>query len=114
MSRIPGIPGASEPSFRTRDRRWMDLDTMVLETCMHLAQDGDEVSPLVVKVTVQVARRLVVLHDDLGGPDLIEQVRLGLHARHVLISGVLVTRILKSYAAVFLELDILEVSEMLP
>ena len=36
--RIPGIPGASEPSFRTRGQIWVALDDLVHETCTRLEE----------------------------------------------------------------------------
>jgi len=53
--RIPGIPGASEPSFRTRDRVWIALDDLVYETCTKLEELGFSLSPYSCKAAIQIA-----------------------------------------------------------
>ena len=52
--RIPGIPGASEPSFRTRDQVWIALDDLVYETCTKLEVLGIVLSPYACKAAIQV------------------------------------------------------------
>ena len=58
--RIPGIPGASEPSFRTRDRVWIALDDLVYETCSKLEEEGVLLSPYSCKAAIQVSRQLML------------------------------------------------------
>lgn len=111
--RIPGIPGAPEPSFRTGDRRWMSLDTLVIETIGALAEQGHEMSPMVMKATIQVARQLVVVHEGLAGDALVDEVVLHLRRRHVLLSKRAARAALVAYIRVVAELDVVEISETL-
>ena len=111
--RIPGIPGAPEPSFRTGDRRWMSLDTLVMETISTLAEQRQTLSPMVVKATIQVARRLVVEHEGLAGDALVEQVALHLRHRRVLMPISSVRAALVAYIRVVADLDVVEISETL-
>ena len=85
--RIPGIPGSSEPSFRTRDAQWLGLDTMVRETVVELAEQGLTLSPYVVKATVQVGRMAVQGPCGRDVDALVESVQMHLRDRRVLISA---------------------------
>lgn len=111
MPKIPGISGASEPSFRTADRRWLDLDSMVRETTHKLATGGVILSPVAVKAAIQMGRALLAASDDLRGDALGELVSAQLRHRRVLLSPALARQVLVAYAAVFLELEVLEVNE---
>jgi len=108
--RIPGIPGASEPTFRTRDCQWMGLDTLVMETCADLEEEGWVVSPHAAKVTIQVARCTVQGPVELDTPSLIAAVREGLRPRYVLLTEEQVEAVLTAYARVVLTMDIAEIS----
>jgi carbonic anhydrase/acetyltransferase-like protein (isoleucine patch superfamily) len=109
--RIPGIPGASEPAFRTRDQELFGLDTMVGDACVLLSEDGVEVSPHVVKTTVQIARGLMLAGSELGGDALIGEVRLLLQDCRVILSVGHVWAVLKAYGRVVVSHDIADVVE---
>ena len=110
--RIPGIPGGSEPSFRTRDCQWMGLDTLVLETCEQLDGEDWDLSPHVVKAAIQVARWVVEELEDEGVEELVEAVCQRLRCRRVLLSHGHVQAILTAYARVISSLDIAEINEL--
>lgn len=92
----------------------MGLDSLVWETTATLEEQGRTLSPVVVKATVQVARMAVQVNEDLSGDALVEQVRMSLRARRVILPADVVRAILVAYVLVVGELDILEVSEVLP
>lgn len=110
--RIPGLPGASEPTFRTRDRRWMGLDTLVLDTCQRLEDSGAAVSPVAAKAAIQLARHLVVMDEELVGEDLLAAVSFRLRRQRVLLTPAAVGRVLGAYARLVVELDITETCEL--
>ena len=109
--RIPGIVGAAEPSFRTGDRRWMGLDSVVWETTAKMEERGVELSPVVVKATVQVARATVGGPEGPQGQALVELVTERLHHRRVILPVRTVREILVAYLAVVAELDVQEINE---
>ena len=109
--RIPGIPGASEPSFRTRDRRWMGLDSLVRETCAHLSEEGLEVSPVAAKATIQLARFVVQEPIERDTEALVETIVGRLRARCVVMPANMVLAVLTTYARVIVLLDVLEINE---
>ena len=109
--RIPGIPGASEPSFRTRDRRWMGLDALVRETCAHLEEDDLFVSPVAAKATIQLARLVVQEPVDRDTGQLVETIVKRLRARRVIIPPNTALAVLTAYAHVIVVLDVLEINE---
>ena len=109
--RIPGIPGASEPSFRTRDRRWMGLDALVRETCAHLEEEGLSVSPVAAKATIQLARFIVQEPIERDTDALVETIVERLRARRVLIPANMALAVLTAYAHVIVVLDVLEINE---
>jgi hypothetical protein len=108
--RIPGIPGASEPTFRTRDCRWMGLDTLVLETCAELEEEGWTVSPHVAKVAIQVARAVVQGPEGEETESLVRGVRKGLRYRLIVMTKDQVEAILTAYARVISTMDIAEIN----
>lgn len=112
MAPIPGIPGASEPSFRTGERGWMSLDQVVHEAVAWLDTDGIELSPYVVKATVQLTRRLLDGGDELVGDALYLRVQLQLRQAGVLLQPGQVERIVRVYASVVAILDIRDTSEL--
>ena len=71
---IPGIPGASEPAFRTRDARWMGLDALVHETRASLVAEGTNVSLIAVKSAIQLARQVVQEPTDRSTEELVATV----------------------------------------
>lgn len=110
--RIPGIVGATEPSFRTGDRRWMGLDSVVWETLEKLEASGLELSPVAVKATVQVARLVVSGPEKLEAEALVDAVTEQLRHRRVILPSQRVREILMAYLAVIAELEIQEINEI--
>ena len=110
--RIPGIPGASEPAFRTRDARWMGLDALVHETCAVLDEEGISVSPVAAKAAIQIARFVVQEPVERDTDGLIRAVAERLRARRVLLPLDVVREILTTYAQVIVVLDVLEINEI--
>jgi len=108
---IPGIPGASEPSFRTRDRRWMGLDALVHETCAHMEEEGVTVSPFAAKATIQLARIVVQEPVERDTNELVETLVDRLRVRCVVMPANTVLAILTTYAEVIVALDVLEINE---
>ena len=109
--RIPGIPNASEPSFRTRDRRWMGLDAVVYETCAYMREDGLDVSPVAAKATIQLARIVVQEPVERDTEALTETIVNRLRTRCVVMSSEMVLAVLTTYARVIVVLDVLEINE---
>ncbi|MGB0640018.1 MAG: hypothetical protein ACPGTU_11830 [Myxococcota bacterium] len=109
---IPGIPGVSEPHFRTRDQRWMGLDTVVMETCKELEAEGHKASPHAVKATIQMARLVVQEPVERETEALVEIVLARLRAQKVLMNKELIRSVLTTYARIIAVLDILETNEL--
>ncbi len=110
---IPGIPGAAEPTFYTRDRRFLSLDRIVHELCDLMADDGHPVSPRVAKAAVQSGRHVVCIHDGLRAEELAERVSWELRGSHVLLPPQLVERLLVTYGRLVIELDITSITDNL-
>ena len=110
--RIPSLPGASEPTFRTRTERWMGLDALVVEVCARLATRACEISPYAAKATIQTARNLLAESEDIPEAELVEQVTSILLRKRVLLGHEHVRGVLVTYGRVLLELDIMEVCEL--
>ena len=108
---IPGIPGASEPSFRTRDARWMGLDAVVLETCAMLAEEDIDVSPIAAKAAIQIARFVVQEPVERKSGEIARVVAERLQARSVLLPSSIVKDVLEMYTKVIVALDVLEINE---
>ena len=108
---IPGIPGASEPSFRTRDRRWMGLDALVHETCATLKEEDIVVSPVAAKAAIQIARFVVQEPTERNTTDLVETVVNRLRARRVVLPADIVLAVLTTYTRVIIVLDVQEINE---
>ena len=109
--RIPGIPGASEPSFRTRDQVWIALDDLVYETCAKLETQGIVVSPYVCKGAIQVSRQLMLVGCASEGDELARDVSERLKRRGVLLRPELTRAILRGYGHVVMGMAIAEVLE---
>lgn len=114
MGPIPGLPGASQPSFRTGRRGWVGLDQVVHEVVAWLDADGVEASAHVVKVTIQVTRRRLDGACELAGGELFEAVRLDLHAARVILPAARVEQIVRAWASVVALLDIRDTRELAP
>jgi hypothetical protein len=109
--KIPGVPGASEPAFRTRDARWMGLDTLVQETCTLLAEAGIDVSLVAAKAAIQVARSVVQGPDGHEADALISVVTDRLRGCGVLLPSSCVKAVLTTYARVIVNLEVAEINE---
>ena len=109
---IPGIPGASEPAFRTRDSRWMGLDALVHETRASLVAGGENVSLIAVKSAIQLARQVVQEPTDRSTEELVVTVTERLQHRKVILPIDVVRGVLNAYARVIVELEILEINEI--
>ena len=109
--RIPGLPGASEPAFRTRDRVWIALDDLIFETCALLEQEGVSLSPYTCKAAIQVGRQLMLVGAGLEGEDLAEEVTRRLRARLVLLSSETSGQALRAYGRVVMGMEITEIRE---
>ncbi|MCB9744835.1 MAG: hypothetical protein H6741_03900 [Alphaproteobacteria bacterium] len=109
---IPGLPGASEPSFRTRGRALLSLDTLVEEVRERLEADGLAISARVVKAAIQSARWVICMHEDLDVEELALQVSEELRRHHVLFVPDMVEEVLVTYVRLVIELDIEEVYEV--
>lgn len=111
LSSIPGIPGASEPSFRTRDDSWVSLDTLVRSTCARLEEIGEVVSPLAAKAVIQVGRDSVQRWPERQGDALMHTVSDQLRHQRLIVVPRLVREILVAYTSAVVELDVAEVVE---
>ena len=109
--RIPGIPGASEPSFRTRDRIWIALDDLVYETCSKLEELGLAISPYACKAAIQISRQLMLVDSPALGDELAAEVSLRLRQRGVILRQELTREVLRAYGHVVMGLQIAEVQE---
>jgi len=109
--RIPGIPGASDPSFRTRDQVWIGLDDLVFETCSRLEELGFVLSPFACKAAIQVSRQLMLVDCQASGDALAEQVSTRLRSRGVILNQALTREALRAYGHVVMGLEIAEVQE---
>ena len=107
--RIAGLPGASEPSFRTRDNALVSFDTLVGRVVEGVEQP---LSHEVVKATIQCARHVVCSVKDLDGASLAELVMRDLRRFHILLVQPLIEAILACYAGLVARLDIAEVVEV--
>ena len=106
--RIRGIPELPEPTFRTGDDAWVSLDTVVGRVVRSL--DGD-VSPLVAKATIQLARHAVRDLDDVQVGPLAAAVCHQLRPEHIVVTPIVVHGILLAYATEVAGLDIVQVEE---
>lgn len=108
MSFIRGIPELPEPTFRTEADAWVSLDSIVTRVCRAL---GGDVSPVVTKCTILVARH--ALHDvervDVGA--LAAEVSLRLRPQHIVVTPPVVQAVLLAYATEVVSLDVVQVEE---
>jgi hypothetical protein len=110
--RIRGLVGASEPAFCTRDRRWLSLDSVVMELCSALEAEGIPLSPFACKAAVQVARQCMLSGPPPERVELVELVRLRLRGRGLILPAPLIDEVLARYARAIVELDIVLVQEI--
>ena len=110
--RIPCLVGTAEPSFWTRDRRWMGFDSLVFETVSELDTWGVAMSPVAAKATIQVARALMQgPAAQLEGAELFRLVQQALRARHVILTVRQVELVLVAYTKMVVAHEITDVNE---
>ena len=110
---IPGIPGAADPTFYTRDRRLLSLDRIIHELTDLMADDGHPISPRVAKAAVQAGRQIVCRYDGLRAEQLALRVSRDLRAARILLPPALVERLLVAYGRLVIELDITSITDTL-
>lgn len=106
--RSPGRPYLPVPTFRTYDDAWVSLDTVVAQVCAAL---GGEVSPLVCRCVIQVARQAVRERERVEVGPLAAEVCAELRPEHVVVTPPVVTAILMAYATELARLGVAQVSE---
>ena len=109
--KIPGISGASEPSFRTRDQVWIALDDLIYEACDRLEERGIIISPYACKGAIQVSRQLMLVGSAFSGEALVIEVTRRLRQRGVLLQPELTSEVLRAYGHVVMSMQIAEVLE---
>lgn len=108
MNPIPGIPDLPEPTFRTFDDAWVSLDTVVRRVCDAL---GGDVSPVVCKCTIQLARHALREVEKVEVGELAAEVCRRLRPEHIVVTPVVVQAILMAYAGEFASLGVAQVAE---
>jgi hypothetical protein len=103
-----GIPGLPEPTFRTVEDTWVSLDTVVARVCAAL---GDDVSPIVAKSTIQLARDSMRDVEQVDVGQLATAVCLQLRPERIVVTPIVVSAILRAYAEQLADLDIVQVAE---
>lgn len=109
MSRIRGIPELPEPTFRTHDGAWVSLDTLVARVCAAL---GGDVSPLVAKCTIQLARWQIAHLESIDVGRLAQEVSLALRGEHIVVTPPVVQGVLMAYTSAYAELGVAQVIEV--
>jgi hypothetical protein len=110
---IPGIPGAPEPTFRTRDREYVSLDQLIQEVCAELASRDILVDAPIAKAAVQCARQSVQVSESPGLDGLAQQVSEDLRRERVHLVPRLVRQVLLAYGRIVSDLDIAETIDQL-
>ncbi len=108
MAAVHGIGGLPEPTFRTGDDSWVSLDTVV--ACVVERLDGD-VSPLVAKCVIQMARHAVSALESVEIGVLARDVTLALRPEHIVVTPPVVNAILLAYVTEVEQLGVVQVSE---
>tara|TARA_B110000037_G_C16789029_1_gene370635 strand:- start:135 stop:479 length:345 start_codon:yes stop_codon:yes gene_type:complete len=106
---ILGIPGASDPSFRTTDRIFVSLDQLVSDVVGNLQMGELDLSLHVAKCVIQLTRRRLSQSSDVTLESLSVDVRRDLRTHRVMLTEPQVKLILSTYGDVFSTLDIAEV-----
>ena len=103
--RSPGLP---EPTFRTLDGEWVSLDTLVERVVKRL--DGD-VSPLVAKGVIQVARTAVAVLETVEIGALARDVTMSLRPSHIVVTPPVVNALLLAYVTEVELLGVVQIAE---
>jgi hypothetical protein len=106
--KIQGIPQLPEPTFRTQDDAWVSLDSVVQRVCAALRGD---VSPLVAKCTIQLARHAATQSDRVEIGQLATDVCAALRGERIVVTPLVVHAVLLAYASEVAALDVVQVAE---
>jgi hypothetical protein len=106
--KIRGIQELPEPTFRTQDDTWVSLDSVVKRVCDAL---GGDVSPLVAKCTIQLARHAADQHERVEIGQLATDVCAALRSERIVVTPLVVHAVLLAYASEVANLDVVQVSE---
>ncbi len=109
--RIPGLPGATETTFRTRDAVLVSLDRLVEEVCTELSDRGMDIAPPMAKAAIQAARAAITRWPELDEASLVAQVQARLRREHILLPAPMVGALLRRYLRKVVELDVTEVND---
>ena len=110
---IPGIPGASNPTFRTRDRVYVSLDQIIVELCEELKAEGLSVAPSIAKTIVQTARGYLRCQEEqMGMEELSMAVFDDLKVHRILFVPKRVAQVLTMYGRVYASLEIEDVTDL--
>lgn len=105
---IRGIPQLPEPTFRTADDAWVSLDSVVKRVCAAL---GGDVSPLVAKCTIQLARHAAKHVDRVEIGQLAADVSGALRSERIVVTPLVVQAVLMAYATEVARLDVVQIEE---
>ena len=109
---IPGIPGAPNPTFRTRDRVYVSLDQLIVELCEELQGEGLLVSRPIAKTIVQCARCYLNGDEKVQSMEsLCLAVFTDLKAHRILFVPHRVKQVLTAYGRVYASLEIEDVTD---
>lgn len=106
--RGPGLPPLPEPTFRTDDGAWVSLDTLVRAVVARL--DGD-VSPLVAKGVILVARHQVRALETVDIGALARDVTMSLRPEHIVVTPPVVNAVLLAYVTEVEALGVVQIAE---
>jgi hypothetical protein len=110
---IPGIPGAPNPTFRTRDRVYVSLDQIIVELCEELQAEGLLLSKQIAKTVVQCARSYLQCDEGVSDMEgLCQAVFEDLKPLRVLFVPDRVRQVLTAYGRVYASLEIEDVTDM--
>jgi hypothetical protein len=105
---IQGIPELPEPSFLTGDDAWVSLDRIVERVCAALHGD---VSPLVAKCTIQLARFETHRVDKVEIGQLAADVCAALRGERIVVTPLTVRAVLMAYASEVASLGVVQIVE---
>ncbi|MES2640999.1 MAG: hypothetical protein V4850_16025 [Myxococcota bacterium] len=106
--RIRGIQELPEPTFRTVDDAWVSLDSVIERVCAALRGD---VSPVVAKCTIQLARHAADQLDRVEIGALATDVCFALRGERIVVTPIVVQAILMAYASEVARLEVVQVEE---
>lgn len=108
MAIIRGIPDLPEPTFRTAINSWVSLDTVVARVVVRL---GGDVSPVVAKSTIQLARHTMKVLERVEVGQLAADVCVQLRPERIVVTPIVVQAILLAYATEVASLDVVQIEE---